>query len=85
MASGWGWSRSNIAIQRVKVRNGWAPISNRATWSCPAKAVRSASVLQVPGLFKSYKDLSAVRTAMDPEWRKSFDESGYQLLAFTVS
>ena len=44
--------------------------------------VRSASVLQVPGLFKSYKDLSAVRTAMDPEWRKSFDESGYQLLGW---
>jgi TRAP-type transport system periplasmic protein len=44
--------------------------------------VRSASVLQVPGLFKSYKDLSAVRTAMDAEWRKSFDDSGYQLLGW---
>lgn len=44
--------------------------------------VRSASVLQVPGLFKSYKDLNAVRTAMDAEWRKSFDDSGYQLLGW---
>jgi TRAP-type transport system periplasmic protein len=44
--------------------------------------VRSASVLQVPGLFKSYKDLSAVRTAMDAEWRKEFDQSGYQLLGW---
>jgi len=44
--------------------------------------VRSASVLQVPGLFKSYKDLSAVRTAMDTEWRKSFDDAGYQLLGW---
>ena len=34
--------------------------------------VRSASVLQVPGLFKSYKDLAAVRAAMDAEWRKAF-------------
>jgi TRAP-type C4-dicarboxylate transport system substrate-binding protein len=44
--------------------------------------VRSASVLQVPGLFKSYKDLSAVRIAMDAEWRKAFDDSGYQLLGW---
>jgi TRAP-type C4-dicarboxylate transport system substrate-binding protein len=44
--------------------------------------VRSASVLQVPGLFKSYKELAAVRTAMDTEWRKSFDEAGYQLLGW---
>jgi len=44
--------------------------------------VRSASVLQVPGLFKSYKDLAAVRTAMDVEWRKSFDDAGYQLLGW---
>lgn len=44
--------------------------------------VRSASVLQVPGLFKSYKDLNAVRTAMDAEWRKEFDAAGYQLLGW---
>lgn len=44
--------------------------------------VRSASVLQVPGLFKSYKDLAAVRSAMDAEWRKAFDDSGYQLLGW---
>jgi TRAP-type transport system periplasmic protein len=44
--------------------------------------VRSASVLQVPGLFKSYKDLAAVRTMMDAEWRKAFDEAGYQLLGW---
>ncbi len=44
--------------------------------------VRSASVLQLPGLFKSYKELGAVRAAMDTEWRKSFDESGYQLLGW---
>jgi TRAP-type C4-dicarboxylate transport system substrate-binding protein len=44
--------------------------------------VRSASVLQVPGMFKSYKDLNAVRTAMDVEWRKAFDDSGYQLLGW---
>lgn len=44
--------------------------------------VRSASVLQVPGLFKNYKALAAVRTAMDAEWRKSFDDAGYQLLGW---
>jgi TRAP-type C4-dicarboxylate transport system substrate-binding protein len=44
--------------------------------------VRSASVLQVPGLFKSYKDLAAVRSAMDAEWRKAFDDAGYQLLGW---
>ena len=44
--------------------------------------VRSASVLQVPGLFKNFKELAAVRAAMDAEWRKSFDESGYQLLGW---
>ncbi len=44
--------------------------------------VRSASVLQVPGLFKSYKDLTAVRAAMDAEWRKAFDDAGYQLLGW---
>lgn len=44
--------------------------------------VRSASVLQVPGLFKSYAELNAVRAAMDTEWRKSFDESGYTLLGW---
>lgn len=44
--------------------------------------VRSASVLQVPGLFKSYAELNAVRAAMDAEWRKSFDESGYTLLGW---
>jgi TRAP-type C4-dicarboxylate transport system substrate-binding protein len=44
--------------------------------------VRSASVLQVPGLFKSYKELSAVRSAMDADWRKQFDDAGYQLLGW---
>ncbi|HEY6879791.1 MAG TPA: TRAP transporter substrate-binding protein DctP [Polyangiales bacterium] len=44
--------------------------------------VRSASVLQVPGMFKSYQDLTAVRAAMDAEWRKSFDDAGYQLLGW---
>jgi len=44
--------------------------------------VRSASVLQVPGLFKNYKELAAVRSAMDAEWRKSFDDAGYQLLGW---
>jgi TRAP-type C4-dicarboxylate transport system substrate-binding protein len=44
--------------------------------------VRSASVLQVPGLFKNYKELSAVRSTMDAEWRKQFDDAGYQLLGW---
>jgi TRAP-type C4-dicarboxylate transport system substrate-binding protein len=44
--------------------------------------VRSASVLQMPGMFKSYKELGAVRSAMDAEWRKSFDDAGYQLLGW---
>ncbi len=44
--------------------------------------VRSASVLQMPGMFKSYKELGAVRAAMDTEWRKSFDEAGFQLLGW---
>jgi TRAP-type C4-dicarboxylate transport system substrate-binding protein len=44
--------------------------------------VRSATVLQVPGMFKSYKELGAVRSAMDAEWRKSFDASGFQLLGW---
>jgi TRAP-type C4-dicarboxylate transport system substrate-binding protein len=44
--------------------------------------VRSASVLQLPGMFKSYAELNAVRAAMDGEWRKSFDASGYQLLGW---
>jgi TRAP-type C4-dicarboxylate transport system substrate-binding protein len=44
--------------------------------------VRSASVLQVPGMFKSYKELSAVRATMDQEWRKEFDTAGYALLGW---
>jgi TRAP-type C4-dicarboxylate transport system substrate-binding protein len=44
--------------------------------------VHSASVLQVPGMFKSYAELNAVRTEMDAEWRKSFDEAGFQLLGW---
>ncbi len=44
--------------------------------------VRTASVLQMPGMFKSYKELAAVRTAMDAEWRKQFDASGYTLLGW---
>jgi TRAP-type C4-dicarboxylate transport system substrate-binding protein len=44
--------------------------------------VRSAAVLQLPGVFKSYKELGAVRTAMDGEWRKQFDAAGYQLLGW---
>jgi TRAP-type C4-dicarboxylate transport system substrate-binding protein len=44
--------------------------------------VRSASVLQVPGMFKNYKELSAVRSTMDAEWRKQFDDAGYQLLGW---
>jgi TRAP-type C4-dicarboxylate transport system substrate-binding protein len=44
--------------------------------------VRSASVLQLPGMFKSYAELKAARDAMDAEWRKAFDESGYQLLGW---
>jgi TRAP-type C4-dicarboxylate transport system substrate-binding protein len=44
--------------------------------------VRSASVLQLPGMFKSYAELNAVRSTMDAEWRKSFDEAGYQLLGW---
>jgi TRAP-type C4-dicarboxylate transport system substrate-binding protein len=44
--------------------------------------VRSASVLQMPGMFKSYAELTAVRAAMDAEWRKSFNDAGYQLLGW---
>lgn len=44
--------------------------------------VRSASVLQVPGLFKSYEELAAVRETMDAEWRKAFADAGYQLLGW---
>jgi TRAP-type transport system periplasmic protein len=44
--------------------------------------VRSASVLQVPGLFKSYKELGAVRTTMDAEWQKQFDDAGFRLLGW---
>lgn len=46
------------------------------------QVVRSASVLQVPGIFKSYQELGAVRTAMDAEWRKEFDSAGFQLLGW---
>jgi TRAP-type C4-dicarboxylate transport system substrate-binding protein len=46
------------------------------------QVVRSASVLQVPGLFKSYQELTAVRSAMDAEWKKQFDEAGYTLLGW---
>jgi TRAP-type C4-dicarboxylate transport system substrate-binding protein len=46
------------------------------------QVVRSASVLQVPGMFKSYKELGAVRSAMDAEWKKAFDEAGFQLLGW---
>jgi TRAP-type C4-dicarboxylate transport system substrate-binding protein len=44
--------------------------------------VKSASVLQVPGLFKNYKELAAVRAAMDEEWRKAFENEGYVLLGW---
>jgi TRAP-type C4-dicarboxylate transport system substrate-binding protein len=46
------------------------------------QVVRSASVLQVPGMFKSYKELGAVRTGMDAEWKKEFDTAGFQLLGW---
>lgn len=46
------------------------------------QVVRSASVLQVPGLFKSYQELGAVRSAMDTEWKKEFDTAGFQLLGW---
>lgn len=46
------------------------------------QVVRSASVLQMPGMFKSYQELGAVRTAMDAEWQKAFDEAGYQHLGW---
>lgn len=44
--------------------------------------VRSATVLQLPGLFRSYKELGAVRSAMGTEWNKQFQASGYQLLGW---
>jgi TRAP-type C4-dicarboxylate transport system substrate-binding protein len=44
--------------------------------------VRSASVLQVPGMFHSYKELAAVRSAMDAEWQKQFGDAGYRLLGW---
>ncbi len=47
-----------------------------------SQIVRSAAVLQLPGMFTSYKELEAVRSAMDEEWRKSFDEAGFQLLGW---
>lgn len=46
------------------------------------QVVRSASVLQVPGLFKSYQELAAVRSTMDAEWQKAFDDAGYQHLGW---
>jgi TRAP-type transport system periplasmic protein len=46
------------------------------------QVVRSASVLQVPGLFKNYQELGAVRSAMDGEWKKEFDQAGFQLLGW---
>jgi len=44
--------------------------------------VRSATVLQVPGLFDSYADLDAVRHEMSGEWDRSFSDAGYQLLGW---
>ena len=44
--------------------------------------VRSTSVLQVPGLFRSYDELKAVRSAMNDEWTKAFKGAGYQLLGW---
>jgi len=46
------------------------------------QVVRSASVLQVPGMFKNYQELAAVRTAMDAEWQKAFDGAGFQHLGW---
>ncbi len=43
---------------------------------------RSASVLQVPGLFRSYRELDAVRSEMDLQWRDSFREAGFELLGW---
>ena len=44
--------------------------------------VRSATVLQLPGLFRSYKELGAVRKAMGNEWDEQFQASGYKLLGW---
>lgn len=44
--------------------------------------VRSAAVLQVPGLFKSYAELDAVRSEMDKEWNQNFTDAGFQLLGW---
>jgi TRAP-type C4-dicarboxylate transport system substrate-binding protein len=39
-------------------------------------------VLDLPFLFKGYDDIDAVRTTLDAEFRKKFEEKGYVLLAW---
>lgn len=44
--------------------------------------VRSALVLQAPGLFDSYARIDAVRTKLAPEFEKQFDGAGFKLLGW---
>jgi len=47
-----------------------------------AQIVRDVTVLQAPGVIRSYEDLERVQKVMNQEWEASFDKAGYKLIAW---
>ena len=47
-----------------------------------SQIVRETTLLNTPGVIRTYKALEAVQKEMTPEWEKDFDKAGYKLLAW---
>lgn len=46
------------------------------------QVVRSVALMQMPGLFRSYEEMAAVRKQMAVQWDAQFDAAGYKLLGW---
>jgi TRAP-type C4-dicarboxylate transport system substrate-binding protein len=47
-----------------------------------SQIVRDTTLLNTPGVIKTYKGWDAVRPAMSPEWEASFEKVGYKLMSW---
>jgi TRAP-type transport system periplasmic protein len=47
-----------------------------------SQIVRDTTLLNTPGLIRTYKQLEAVQSSLTKEWQGSFDKAGFQLLAW---
>jgi TRAP-type transport system periplasmic protein len=45
-----------------------------------SQIVRETTLLNLPGVIRSYKQLEAVQAVMNKEWEAGFDKAGYKLL-----